>query len=400
LPGLLIFRSVGSLLQQHHLPGTILTRVFLAQSFTTCEVANPAKSLDFGADGYTASLTDWHELLQYTAPDAICGIVFVRGHFPSTPGAILARAQRRDDTGSKGTFGTQLQQAELDTDLELGYRRAQGWINLRWPYTQYDLKRADDKGEGGTYEEISFVRSGTVYQIIRIKWGHGSSLSDYDSTDTQEKQTIKLKIGGVVQFGCPCSIGGSVKDTFELSSTNSGTTLNCVSEKYQKRLELELSVNGVKQRVADPLRGLHNDSVPGTEVDVSSTHRFELSTDPLFIVSSYALRNADDNCKTADISDFSDLDDYLGIRNSSINMTDRLWTALCSSNYEENEGVESCVIGRCVEQILSVSAVPLISPMGDSQTAFSPETSDSQGKSSPEKPLESEYLEPCKCFSN
>src|ERR1700709_2358818 len=115
----------------------------IAQCFTTCEISNPAKSSDFGADGFTASLTDWHELLQLTCPDDTCGIVFVRGRFPNSPGAILARAQRRDDIGGKGTFGTRLQPAELDTDLELGDRLAQGWINFPWPSTQYELKRKD-----------------------------------------------------------------------------------------------------------------------------------------------------------------------------------------------------------------------------------------------------------------
>lgn len=112
-----------------------------SQCFTTSEVSCPAKSSDFGADGYTASLTDWHELLQLTAPDGTCGLVFVRGQFPNTPDAILARAQRRDDSGNKGTLGTRLQPAEHNTDLELGERRVQGWINLKWPYSQYELKK-------------------------------------------------------------------------------------------------------------------------------------------------------------------------------------------------------------------------------------------------------------------
>ena len=85
--------------------------------------------------------------------------------------------------------------------MELGGRCAQGWVNFRWPYAQYKLKRIDERGEyvvGGTYEEISFVRSGTVFQIIRVRWGYGSSISDYDSSDNQENQTIW---GAVAAFG-------------------------------------------------------------------------------------------------------------------------------------------------------------------------------------------------------
>jgi hypothetical protein len=340
----------------------LLTTSLPAQCFTTCEVSNPAKSSDFGTDGFTASLTDWHELLQLTAPDKTCGVVYVRGQFPNTPDAILARAQRRDDTGFKGTFGTRLEPAEIDTDLELGERRAQGWVNFRWPYTQYTLKRKGDKldGNSGTYEEISFVRSGTVFQIIRIKWGSGSSISDFDSTDTQENCTVKVKAGGIVRFGCPCSNDTSVgKDTFKLAIAHNGNRVSCVSETYQKRLEVQMSIRGIPEDTGDPLESRGADERVNTEADVSSIRRIELSVgDPIYIVSSYALRDADDERDSVDKASFTDLEDYLGVSNTSLNMTDRLWTALCSTNYEASEAVEFCVVGRCVEQILGVTSIP------------------------------------------
>jgi hypothetical protein len=250
--------------------------------------------------------------------------------------------------------------------LELGERLAQGWINFRWPFTQYELRQKGDPEANGIYEEISFVRSGTVFQIIRIKWGRlGSSLSDYDPGDAREKQTLKLKIGGAVRFGCPCSNTGPPEtDTFQLTAED-GTRLNCVSEKYQKRLELQMSVNGVPQKIMSPLHGVDRDEVVGKEADISSVHRFEVvGSDPTFIVSTYGIRNADHEANTVGKEDFSDLDDHLGIRNTSIHMTDRLWTALCSSNYEASEAAEFCVVGRCVEQIICVSGVPIPSPAG------------------------------------
>lgn len=292
----------------------------------------------------------------------------MRGQFPNTPGAILARAQRRDDTGSKGTFGTRIQQAELDTDLELGERRAQGWVNFRWPYTQYELKRKDGLWDEhtGTYEEISFVRGGTVFQIARIKWGHGSSLSDYsESLDSQEKQTLRFRTGGIIQFGCPCSNGGPPDlDTFTLDSANGKRTgLDCTSQRYQKRLSMQLFINGAPQNIRIPLHGLDGEEIRGTELDTSAMHRIELSVgDPTYIVSTYTLQNADDERSLLDVASFVGLDDHLGISNTSVNMTDRLWTALCSTNYEASEALEFCVVGRCVEQILCVAAVPFQSP--------------------------------------
>jgi hypothetical protein len=360
----------------------IFDRQYLAQCFTTCEVSNSAKSSDFGADGFTASLSDWHELLQLTAPDDTCGLVFLRGQFPNSPQAILARAQRRDDTGSKGTFGTRLQYAELDSDLELGERRAQGWVNFRWPYTQYELKRRGEKWDEhtGTCEEISFVRDGTVFQLMRLKWGRGSSLSDYsDSVDSQEKQTVRLKAGGIIQFGCPCSNGGpSNIDTFRLNVINDGGTgLNCVSDRYQKRLEMQLFVNGIQQNVSMPVHGLDGDELIGTEVNTSSMHRIELSVgEPTYIISTYALRNSKEAHHAISIDRFLDLQGHLGIANTSVNMTDRLWTALCSTNYEASEAVEFCVVGRCVEQILGVSSIPFATlPVSKRSSAYEDERS-------------------------
>jgi hypothetical protein len=205
------------------------------------------------------------------------------------------------------------------------------------------------------------VRDGTVFQIIRVKWGHGSSLSDYDSTDSQEKVALNFRTGGVVRFGCPCSGSGPPgSDIFQLISSDGGGRLNCASERYQKRLETQLFVNGAQQDIAAPLHGVTQDEIRGSEVDISSTHRVELvGSEPMYIISTYALRGSNEKQNTVLREHFADLDDHLGTCNTSLNMTDRLWTALCSNNYEANEAVECCVIGRCVENIMTVSSIPL-----------------------------------------
>ena len=337
-----------------------ITNLYIAQCFTTCEVSNPAKSTDFGSEGHTASITDWHELLQLTAPEDTCGIVFVRGHFPNAPDSILSRSQRRDDSGNKGTFGTRLHKAEDESDLELGERLAQGWINLRWPYTKYELRGKSEELDlsSGSYEQISFVRDGVLVQVIRLKWGHESSLSNYDSSDGLERKTARLKIGGLVQFGCPCSNRGPPDaDSYHLSS---GDGLACVSERYQKSLEMHLFIDEVRQDLSAPLHGLDHDEISGTEVDISSMHEVELRDgEPVIIVSTYALRGIDTNSSGLEMATFTDLEDHLGVLNTSVKMADRLWTALCSANYEASEAVDVCVIGRGVEQILGVSSVPL-----------------------------------------
>ncbi|PBP23734.1 hypothetical protein BUE80_DR005413 [Diplocarpon rosae] len=331
----------------------------LAQSFATCEVSKSAKSSDFGAAGHTASLTDWHELLQITAPDDICGVVYVRGQFPGTPDAILARAQRRDEYGNNGAFGLRLQRAESSSTVELGDRLSQGWVNLRWPYTRYDLRQKEEEGDGssGTYEQLSFVRDGVLIQAIRLKWGSESSVSDYDFADGPKRKTLSFKIGGVVQFGCPCSNRGPADDdTFHLDHD---AGLDCVSERYRKGLAMHLFVDGARQDISGPWHGVSHDEIKGTEVDTSSTHQVELRDgEPVTIISTYSLRSLDSHAPGLRMGTFSGLEDYLGTSHTSVNMTDRLWTALCSTNYDDSEAIDVCVIGRCVEQILGVHGVP------------------------------------------
>jgi hypothetical protein len=331
----------------------------VAQCFTTSETSKPAASSDFGSDGFTASLTDWHELLQLTTPDESCGLVFVRGRFPNSPGAILARAQKPVYRGSKDLFGTRLGRAEVDSDLELGEKKAQGWVNFRWPYTHYELKRkGETDGMSGTYEQLSFVRGGTVFQITRIKWGHESSLSDYGPADIPDKQSIEIQTGGRIRFGCPCSNGRRMAlDSYNLELLDEDKTrLSCVSEKYQKRLEMKLVVNGVPQAFH------HEPTVQqGVEtIDMSSIHQIDLSIgEPTYIVSTLALRDVNDTANTVNVKHFDALEDYLGIDRASLNMTDRLWTALCSNNYEPGEAIEFCAVGRCAEQIIGVASIPL-----------------------------------------
>lgn len=51
-------------------------------------------------------------------------------------------------------------------------------------------------GNTGTLEQISFVRSRTIIQILRLSRGHGSSIRDYETTDSQ-KHTVLLRAGGI-----------------------------------------------------------------------------------------------------------------------------------------------------------------------------------------------------------
>ncbi|KAK3987693.1 hypothetical protein QBC44DRAFT_117231 [Cladorrhinum sp. PSN332] len=343
------------------------------QSFTPCFATQPAKSLDFGNDGFTASLTDSHELLQLTQPDATCGVAFVRGAYPDQAASILSRAQQ----GGDGTFGTYLLPGTTDLDVELGERKAQGWINFRWPYAQYELVRRDRKtgavvGTGsGTCETMSFVRDGVVYQLHRLKWGRGSSLSDSDDPGPNSPfspsnvATARVGIGGGIRFSCPCSSASGCQDPDSFVVHSDANGLRCTSKNYQTTLNIGFNENGNLRHLTPihlpPGDAIRKQGAPW--IDLSCEARVTISPgQATYLVSTYALQH--ETTETA-ISPYltelpDDLRDYLGVDRDSLQMTDRLWTALCAANYEAVEAVEFCVVGRCVEQILGVTSIPVV----------------------------------------
>ncbi|KAH8205701.1 hypothetical protein TruAng_000195 [Truncatella angustata] len=333
-----------------------------SQCFTTSATTNPAISSDLGVDGFTASLTSHGMLLQITAPDPHCGLVFVRGRFANNAGSILARAQGSIYRQSKDLFGARLASAKLDEDVQYGEKKAQGWVNFRWPYVQYELRKKNPSLDRtiGLYEQITFIRNGVIFQAIRLKWGRENSISDNgdDGEDTSNMITINLQTGGRVRFGCPCSATQPhTADSFEIKVGHTQSkTLRCESSKYEKQLETQLFVNGI----LDDFAGQRPRTIETVEAaDITTIHSVEVSIgQPTYIVSALALRNKGDDClSTLDVA-FSDIEDYLGVCSGSIRMTDRLWTGLCSPNYEDGEAVELCAVGRCVEQILGVAALP------------------------------------------
>jgi hypothetical protein len=316
-------------------------------------------------------LTDWHELLQLTAPDKDCGIVFVRGSFPNTPDAILSRAQRRDDTGNKGTFGLHIipESAAGDVGLSqddegaptgyrLGARRAQGLANFRWPYMQYELKRKGwTEMRGGTYEVVSFVKDGTMFQIIRLTPGRltkkGPGRYARPVHDTQQ---IKFRVGGQVQFGCPCSNGADQSSTkdFNMKSLNGGLQLIYDSKEYKHRLEIQVFINGEQQVIL----ANETSSAGILEVKVSND-------EPTIVVSTYTLRDLSYSYPKSDtypmipMLSSTKVEDYLGVSNISVEMTDKLWLASLTTQFDAIETIELCAVAKYVELILGVTSVPI-----------------------------------------
>lgn len=194
-------------------------------------------------------------------PQIEIAVLFLPGEYSEHTGCNLSRAQRRDDSGNKGTIGLHIipksatggvavsQDYEMEpTGCRLGARRAQGLDNFRWLYMQYELKHKGwTEMRGGTCDVVSFVEDGTMFQTMRLTPGRltkkGPGRYAQRVHDTQH---IKFRVGGQVQFGCPCSNGAGQSSTkdFDMRSLKGGIQLIYNSKEYKNRLKIQVFVNG------------------------------------------------------------------------------------------------------------------------------------------------------------
>lgn len=304
--------------------------------------------------------------MQLTAPDSICGIVYVRGNFPDNPESILARSQRRDDLGDKGTFGLQIE-SQAPSLFGRAERIAHGLVNFRWPYSQYELRRKTKReefelGDAGTCEAISWVKDGTAFQALRLK-----PTTQYDSP------CVKVRFGGKIRFGCPCTNKPpmeknelELEDKLSWNLTDDALQLSLSSFQYGKRLEMQLFIDGEAQE----LKGPPDPPDSATYWSHCQEIRFERGR-PQTIVATYSL--VDDNPRLADQvenvarykkSVLREVESHLGISDNSVEMTDRLWTACVPPNYTAIQAREFCALARCVEQIMGVTSIPISAQFG------------------------------------
>ena len=210
-------------------------------------------------------MSAWHELLQITAPHQKCGLCFVRGHFPDVTEPILARAQRRNQSGTFGLGIVIPEDAEYVLEIA-----TQGLINLRWPCTKFNFVRKDSLHGAivfATYTICSFVKDGKVYQISRITPNHIQTASPITQKGEiplgHSAKYFDLDVGGLVRFGCPSSaaempvrIGEDghrlpFYDSYHVvSPAKPGDTtpvIACRSTCHEKRLEIRTWVNRDQQ---------------------------------------------------------------------------------------------------------------------------------------------------------
>ena len=352
------------------------------------DIHRPAKSLDFGSDGRTGSVTAWHELLQITAPHEDCGVVFVRGDYPDSAESVLARAQRRNE---KGTFGLSIRTKDVQDDTNnnqcvLELTPAQGLINLRWPCTRFSLVRNDRENRAdvfAAYTICSFAVAGSVVQVARITPAihTGSSGSTRSGVKAGMGVDIDVEVGGNVRFGCSGSGKGictgqqcPFRDTYteEAPGENEDQyTLVCVSERHHQKLEMRLWVN------RDPVnmrawRHVYStdDRICHEKTDFQGTFQDEIhplftsfpvtiEDKPITMVAQLTLVNRDSKTSFTrqPMLSSSAVQNLLGVSDTSLLASYRLWSALLGEA-PGKDAVQLNSIGRCIESVLSLSAVP------------------------------------------
>ncbi|PVH73831.1 hypothetical protein DL98DRAFT_43469 [Cadophora sp. DSE1049] len=345
-----------------------------------------SRSLDFGSDGYTASLNMGHELLQITAPDSRYGIVHARGSYADNPDAILARAQR--STGGKSTFGLKWLGGNQHT-----YRRTRieyhGLLNFRWPYKRHTLYCPGTTL--GTVSSLSFVKDEMVYQILRFEPGKPIPPPPPPIVPGSERlasrapppppppflpkpwppatsglppkpwdYNVEIKIGGVVRLNPNPYSGGDSTHAVEYKDK----AMSYLQDKVMSdlvphevlRLNFELFINGQKEELS--LESLPPRSDSG-EVDMVVDKAFRLDPGkPTVIVGRTALGSAFHSSFNNPLPTNDELAEYLGATATSENATDRVWGSRIDLNADIDDD-DFCTSAACLEQIMGVTSVPM-----------------------------------------
>ena len=364
-----------------------------------------AKTVDFGANGYTGSVGDWHFLLQVTAPDPRCGMVYTRGNFPDHADSILDRAQTES---GRGSWGFRICE---DSEIRLGEYQSQGLLNYRWPCFAYSITGPSTTGTRrpsttrpsmtaieteqervGSLHTCSFVKDGTVFQIVVIRHRY--------QTKAKVRRKLKFRIGGAVRFGCVCRNGaytgrsgpslnshnqrptpnpatldnftwtaqgqedqGQDKLMYYLQSRENGKvrSARCENNRYNDvRLDMQLFINdkGVIMEETSEARGQ-------AYIDLSTTQELDFEDgDQLVITGTFSL-----NATGSERHKFlertpscAEIEDYLGIVATSEASTGKLWVEEQNPWDSSEDKTESHTVARCVERIIGVSMVPSVGP--------------------------------------
>lgn len=330
----------------------------------------PATSFDFGTDGFAGSCNRGGELLQITAPSPLCGFVCAQGDYPNTPDSILARSQRV--RGGKSTFGLKL--AAEGSDYRLGRRTERGCFNFRWPLVEYRLER--EGSEPGTYSLFSFVRDGTLYQVMRLRFGELSpAMKMWAPKDEKVKHTMTITAGGSLRFSCRCGGLEPIPDGYGVEHDASGFVRilrnPCLGDSAQHQaLSMQVFVDGKRQLLRSGQSDASKDGGQSGLGDLRFSTAVSVSPGTAtVIISTLRFCSSSEAGNAIECPDSEDTYKYVGIGQDCDNATDWLWREKLDSGGNKIEFnsyfSEICVAGRCLERVLFVSSLPVPTDQGE-----------------------------------
>lgn len=334
-----------------------------------------SRSLDFGSNGFTASLNIGHEILQVTAPDSRYGIVHARGSYADNPDAILARAQR--SVGGKSTFGLKWSGDDVHT-----FRRTRieyhGLLNFRWPYKRHTLFCPGTTL--GTVSSLSFLKDEMVYQILRFEPGKLLPPPPPSMVPVSERlaslappplppqhlpkswlpnpsepprnpwdYNIEIKIGGTVRLEPNPYPIVHCAPVVEHRDKAISYLQDKISSQYFPghvlRLTFELFINGQKEDLT--LESLPPRSDSG-EIDLTVEKAFRLEPGkPTVVVGRTSIGSAAQLSFNIPLPTDDELAEYLGTTNKSENATDRVWGSRIDLNADIDDD-DFCTSAACL----------------------------------------------------
>ncbi|KAK4448430.1 hypothetical protein QBC34DRAFT_381340 [Podospora aff. communis PSN243] len=343
--------------------------------------ARHCKPLDCGIDGFNASLSTSHDLLQLGCPDPDHGEVCVKSSDQRTGFGL--RVHIKDST--------------------LEPTPAQGFVNLRWPCARFKCVGKSkafgpDNSAPWTQTVCTFTRRGTLYQIVRIVPSNILLMPETRPTvpdDRDGGRGFTIELGGCVRFGSyPATDGDGTSGPPRITSPHfedeEGSYAPAVeSAAYKKRLVVRLWRNREPLKLSLlPCRSKHHK--PDDDQERKSAGQpwyFHMSVkppvslpddQPTVIVASWTLQNIESPYLSSPTECISDVDamKWVGIRPNSVpgitspqQLEDRFGMALRSYQIwkralatlcgtDENLETTAKTIGRTVETVLRILPLP------------------------------------------
>ena len=350
----------------------------------------PATSFDFGTGGVTGSCNRGGELLQITSPSPLCGFVCARGDFPDTPDSILARSQRY--RGGKSTFGLKL--SSEGSDYAVGGCTERGSFNFRWPVVEYSLERKDS--EPGVLSLLSFVRDGTLFQVMRLrpgeilssKWNRRTIPKKDDKGKTNHR--IVVTAGGKMQFSCRCGGLEPQANGYKVGHDTTGFVRNLCNECFSNSpqhaaLSMQVFVDGDRVTLRNETSG-GNDNQPKGFGDTSFSTTVPISPGKATtIIATLRFCNVGDVEKLLEPPESEDIYKYIALDQDCYNATALLWGGNPGNFDSDEDGddfnsyfSEICLAGRCLERLLSVNSLPVETDLSDASALLNSTATDSR----------------------